>query len=507
MEKLKEQLCEQCRFHDQDWQENFKEEALLSALAQKHSICIEELITAGANVNYEHKHHSLLETAAASGSVDSVQLLLKAGADVNQTTRGVNYTALLGAVMAGSVECTELLITAGADVNLKQENEKSAIIQAVQNGYPEIVQMLLKAGADVNEIDYSNNWTALMLAAYNGHDDVVDILIKAGADVNEIDYSNNWTALLLAAYNGHDDVVDILIKAGADVNRVRRMDTALKLAAECSKENVETHPRKYKRCLQMLIEAGADVKANPEGSSALHIACRKGFNDGAELLIKAGANVNMLGDAALNPLMEAVANGHVRCAELLLEAGAEVNFQNTRGITAVMHIGSGSPMFDHEGEIYWMKSIQKKDCLNCTNLLLSSRAKINLMDIDSRNALQHQVALYNRPKGSDDIRNAVSKNILKLERTLHINSSDRSDICLLLYAAGETLGGPTDAEKLPDCLKFESLRFNLKHLCREAIRKHLLSLDPHTHLFDRIPQLGLPSLLSEFLLYNVRLEQ
>ena len=81
-----------------------------------------------------------------------------------------------------------------------------------------------------------------------------------------------------------------------------------------------------------------------------------------------------------------------------------------------------------------------------------------------------------------------------------------ADLCLLLYAAGETLDGPIDAEKLPDCLRFDDLQLMLKHICREAIRKHLLSLDPHTHLFYRIPRLGLPSSLNRYLLYNTSLD-
>ena len=54
---------------------------------------------------------------------------------------------------------------------------------------------------------------------------------------------------------------------------------------------------------------------------------------------------------------------------------------------------------------------------------------------------------------------------------------------------------------------FEDLRFNLKHLCREAIRKHLLLLDPHEHLFGRVPQLGLPKLLREYLLFRMSLSE
>ena len=72
----------------------------------------------------------------------------------------------------------------------------------------------------------------------------------------------------------------------------------------------------------------------------------------------------------------------------------------------------------------------------------------------------------------------------------------------LLYAAGETLEG-TEEDKIPEELKFEDEKLQLKHICREAIRKHLLKLDPHQHLFGRIPELGLPSALSKYLLFNL----
>ena len=45
----------------------------------------------------------------------------------------------------------------------------------------------------------------------------------------------------------------------------------------------------------------------------------------------------------------------------------------------------------------------------------------------------------------------------------------------------------------------------LKHMSRQVIRKHLIDVDPHTHLFGRIPQLPLPSALKEYLLYNISL--
>ena len=39
------------------------------------------------------------------------------------------------------------------------------------------------------------------------------------------------------------------------------------------------------------------------------------------------------------------------------------------------------------------------------------------------------------------------------------------------------------------------------------IREHLLHLDPHTHLFGRVPRLGLPAALTDYLLFNILIEK
>ena len=55
---------------------------------------------------------------------------------------------------------------------------------------------------------------------------------------------------------------------------------------------------------------------------------------------------------------------------------------------------------------------------------------------------------------------------------------------------------------IPDDLK----ELSLKHLCRKAIRKHLLVIDPHQHLFYIVPRLGLPDCLSRYLVYDIEID-
>ena len=82
----------------------------------------------------------------------------------------------------------------------------------------------------------------------------------------------------------------------------------------------------------------------------------------------------------------------------------------------------------------------------------------------------------------------------------------QKDVVMLLYAAGEEVEGTT-ATEVSKSLPHEQAELNLKQLCRQAIRKHLLQMNPHQHLFGRIPELGLPSVLSEYLLYDYSLDE
>ena len=63
-------------------------------------------------------------------------------------------------------------------------------------------------------------------------------------------------------------------------------------------------------------------------------------------------------------------------------------------------------------------------------------------------------------------------------------------------------------EKKPnDVVQMTEFQMNLKDICRKAIRKHLLHLDPNSHLFGRVPLLPLPEALKGYLLYYKSLDE
>ena len=77
---------------------------------------------------------------------------------------------------------------------------------------------------------------------------------------------------------------------------------------------------------------------------------------------------------------------------------------------------------------------------------------------------------------------------------------------MLLFAAGERFDDRDQREKINTLFDLEECDLDLKHLCRERLRRHLIDLNPDAHLFNRIPRLDLPPLLNEYLLYDVSLD-
>ena len=51
-----------------------------------------------------------------------------------------------------------------------------------------------------------------------------------------------------------------------------------------------------------------------------------------------------------------------------------------------------------------------------------------------------------------------------------------------------------------------SNEFFLQSACRKAIRKRLLDIDFHAQLYNRIDELGMPSCIRSYLLFNIHPE-
>ena len=77
----------------------------------------------------------------------------------------------------------------------------------------------------------------------------------------------------------------------------------------------------------------------------------------------------------------------------------------------------------------------------------------------------------------------------------------RNGILKLLFATGENIG-----VRQVLTAKESEIELFLIDLCRTSIRKHLLQVNPHGNLFFRVPKLGLPFSLFDYLLYDMSVD-
>ena len=132
----------------------------------------------------------------------------------------INHTkALIDAAENGHVDCIDILLKAGAEVNppnlyISFLNETTALTEAVKNNHAKCVDALVKAGANTEKgCSFLNNHryqTALFGAAYLKHTECVKVLLKGGA--------STFNLLRNAIVEGSDESTKLLLEAGADVN-------------------------------------------------------------------------------------------------------------------------------------------------------------------------------------------------------------------------------------------------------------------------------------------------
>ena len=448
---------------------------LMCAVVSFSEEYVNVLIKAGVDVNQTSDGNTsttALSTAASYGYHSIVEILIKAGADVNAKTRdpGMNgMTPLLEALnstneyiemetrcfktnfkpeLCNVAQCVSSLIQTGTDVNIQTVEGFTPLIKAVETENAECLKLLIDGGADVNMKNNSGN-TALMKATEKNNKECIDLLLNLGGAYVNIADNGGCTILMKSVSLAPEHLISYL-EAGADVN-----------ATDCFGYSAFMYAAKAGNldALKILGDLGNINRESNLGSTALILAAENGNGDCVNYLVKSGADVNIHNRAGATALHRSAAMGHVECVNELIKAGADVNitdiFRNT-ALIAAAETGS----------------------VSCIKVLLKAGALINQINNANANALQ--VQLFNTRGG--------------------IRSGS-----LLLYAAGERL--PSSAfVTIPEWLQHRDVKLQLKHICRQVIRKHLLELDQHQHLFGRIPRLGLPRSLMSYLLFEISLE-
>lgn len=160
----------------------------------------------------------LIVLAASTGCVESVEMLLGAGADPSTVDPFSRTSVVSAAVRSRNPAVVGLVVDAGADVDFVIEGE-SALHLAALLDLPGSVRVLLEAGADTDLRSAYGGVTPLTLASAHAGTEVVSVLLDAGATPLPMD--------LLAAASRIDDpsnagswpataIVALLLESGLD---------------------------------------------------------------------------------------------------------------------------------------------------------------------------------------------------------------------------------------------------------------------------------------------------
>jgi ankyrin repeat protein len=240
---------------------------------------------------------------------------------------GGALTPLVYAARANSLDSVKVLLDAGADVNQTTGYGWSPLLVATQNRYYKLGAYLLDHGADVN-LPNKGMWTPLYLATDNrniesgdypvrkpdmDHLEYIKLLIAKGANVNarmkdstetRTVFTNQWldengaTAFLRASQSGDVPLMKLLLAHGADpkIDTVLHV-TALHVAAGIGWVEGITYEWSQEQTLEavkMLIDLGLDVNAQADtGRTALHGAAHKGRSDVVQVLFDHGAKLDV----------------------------------------------------------------------------------------------------------------------------------------------------------------------------------------------------------------------
>ena len=240
---------------------------------------------------------------------------------------GGELTPLVFAARANDLDSVKVLLAAGADINGTTGYGWSPLLVATQNRYYRLAAYLLDHGADPN-LANKGGWVPLYLATDNrniesgdypvrkgdmDHLDFIKLLLDKGANVNarlkdstetRTVFTNQWldengaTAFLRASQSGDLVLMKLLLSRGADPKLATTLGVdALQVAAGIGWVEGITYEWSSKDTLEavrMLLDLGLDPNAQAAtGRVALHGAAHKGATAVVQLLVDRGARMDI----------------------------------------------------------------------------------------------------------------------------------------------------------------------------------------------------------------------
>lgn len=218
-------------------------------------------------------------------------------------------TALHVACAKNESQMAELLISFGADVNAQDMHKNTPLHITTRMENPVLLDVLLSAGASVAVADHEGASPLHVAVTECRNISILHTFLIFGADPNVQEVESNMTPAHLAASTGNLEALEALLQGGANVNllTVAQQNTLHQAVCGCHSEIckhfVTDRLHKYSVCTTgvhptiMSLLLAYDVYIDHQdnyGFTPLHLACRYGLVDAAQIFVNAGANLTLL---------------------------------------------------------------------------------------------------------------------------------------------------------------------------------------------------------------------
>uniref|UniRef100_A0A087X510 Uncharacterized protein n=1 Tax=Poecilia formosa TaxID=48698 RepID=A0A087X510_POEFO len=290
---------------------------------------------------------SVLIIVFPNRNLECLNLLLNTGADFNRKDN-FGRAPLHYASANCNYQCVFALVGSGASVNDLDQNSCSPLhYAAAADTEGKCVEYLLRNDADpgvkdrqgYNAVHYATAYGRTLCLELIASVRPLDVLMEtSGTDIlRDSDSQAPLSPLHLAAYHGHCGALDVLLASLLDVD-ARSPDGRTPLSLACS--------RGHQECASLLLHHGASPMTRDYiyKKTALHAAAMNGHPECLHLLLSSNnqhINVDAQDNNRQTPLMLAVLNGHTECVYSLLNQGACVETPDRWSRTA-LHRGAAT---------------------------------------------------------------------------------------------------------------------------------------------------------------------
>ncbi|XP_004364854.2 hypothetical protein CAOG_01986 [Capsaspora owczarzaki ATCC 30864] len=263
------------------------------------------------------RHDSMSDSGSASRTKRAVVAALRQAEDASLRPSSPALCPLALAAGQGRVESVLLLLAAGASTSRGDTQRRfSPLLLAVQEGHVEVARLLLQHPHCNPNLRNSRDYTALHFAArFNSHAIARLLLVHPALSSQELLSRDGTSPLHVAAALGSIDVLELLIEHGVDVNQKDGTieQTALHYAA------ASASPVAASACIPALLRREADVNATTcSGQTPLHIAARLGRVAAVQALLEYDCNSSLVDASGNTPLHLACMYGHHTAVNTLL---------------------------------------------------------------------------------------------------------------------------------------------------------------------------------------------